>query len=282
MPQNFARHLLIAVLCLVLTPGVSSYAQSTALEKQIVVGTEALKSGDLETAEKTFSQILRRGARNALIFHNLGVIAQQRGQHGQAAARFREAILLQPGYAPSRLLLGSSLLALGRKSEAVGELKRAVNLLPEEPQARLQLARAYEASDNWPNAVEEYQALVKLVPQEAEYAYQLGKALSKLSAWSYQQIVRLKPDAARLHQSLGQEHLMQEKYDRAIAAYQRAARSDPSLPEIQLALALIWLELKKFDDALAAIELELKLVPESKAALETKKKIEAARRAAAP
>ncbi|MEJ7618019.1 MAG: tetratricopeptide repeat protein [Pyrinomonadaceae bacterium] len=271
-----------ACLCLVLSPGICCYGQSTALEKQIVAGTEALKAGDLETAEKTFSQILRQGVRNALIVHNLGVIAQQRGQHQQAAARFREAILLQPDYAPARLLLGSSLLALGKKSEAVGELKRAVHLLPEEPQARLQLARAYEASDDWPAAVDEYQALVQLAPQEAEYAYQLGKALSKLSAWSYQQIVRLKPDAARLHQSLGQELLMQEKYDRAIAAYKQAARSDPSLPEIQLALALIWLELKKFDDALAAIELELKLVPESKAALETKKKIEAAKSAAAP
>lgn len=274
--------MIIAAVGFTLSPGNYSFAQSTILEKRIVAGTEALKSGDLDAAEKIFAQILRQGVRSPLVLHNLGVIAQQRGDHRQAVMRFREVTLRQPKYAPSRLLLGSSLLALNQKTEAISELKRAADLLPAEPQAHLQLARAYEAADNWPAAVERYQKLAELSPQDAEYAYRLGKALSKLSAWSYQQIVRLNPDAARLHQSLGQEQLMQQRYDRAIAAYQRAARADPGLPEIHLALALIWLELKKFDEALAMIELELKLVPESKMALETKKKIEAAKATTAP
>ena len=72
-----------------------------------------------------------------------------------------------------------------------------------------------------------------------------------LSAWSYQQISRMNPDSARLHQALGQEYVIQEKYDQALEAYQQAARSDPKLPEIHLAMAVIYLELKKFDQALA-------------------------------
>ncbi len=71
--------------------------------------------------------------------------------------------------------------------------------------------------------------------------------------------------------------MIQEKYDLALDAYQQAARSDPRLPEIHLAMAVILLELKKFDEALAQIELELKLVPESKPAAEIKAKIEAAK-----
>jgi hypothetical protein len=51
------------------------------------------------------------------------------------------------------------------------------------------------------------------------------------------------------------------------------------LPEIHLAIALVCLELKRFDEALVAIELELNLVPESKAALDAKAKIEAAKAA---
>jgi hypothetical protein len=47
-------------------------------------------------------------------------------------------------------------------------------------------------------------------------------------------------------------------------------------------MALLWLELKKFDEALAEIQLELKLVPESKAAVETKARIEAAMAARTP
>jgi tetratricopeptide (TPR) repeat protein len=248
----------------------------------LAAGVEALKSGDLDGAERVFSEALRQGIKSALVFHNLGVIAQQRGDHTLAVSRFRQAIALQPEYAPSRLLLGVSLLALGKNAEAIAELQRAARSMPKEPQAHLQLAKAYEASENWVEAVEELQKLVNLAPQEAEYSYLLGRAWTRLSAWSYQRLARLNPDSARLYQALGQEYAMQGKYESAIAAYQQAARSDPRLPEIHLALALLMLELKRTNEASAEIDLELKLVPESKAALETRAKVEAAKVATSP
>ena len=253
-----------------------------SLESKIAAGVQALKSGDLDSAEEAFSSALRQGIKHPLIYHNLGVIAQLRGKHPEAVTRFRQALAVHPDYGPSRLLLGSSLLALRKNTEAVQELKRAVVLMPEQPQAHLQLAKAYEATDNWMAAVQEFQNLVELAAQEPEYSYQLGTAWAKLSGWSYGQITRINPNSARLHQALGQEYVIQEKYDRAIAAYQQAARSDPKMPEIHLAMALIWLELKKFDEALAEVQLEQKLVPESKAAAETKAKIEAAIAASTP
>jgi tetratricopeptide (TPR) repeat protein len=253
-----------------------------AVERQIASGVDALRSGDLDGAEKVFLQLLEHGVKHPLIFHNLGVIAQQRGKHAQAVARFRQALLLQPDYGPARLLLGSSLLSLGKNYEAAHELKRASELMPKHPQPQLQLAKAYEGLGNWLAAAAELQKLVELAPQEPEYAYQLGRALTRLSGWSYHQIARINPDAARLHQALGQEYLIQQKYDLALAAYQQAARSDPKLPEIHLAMALTFLELKRFDEALAEIDAELKLVPESKNAAETRAKIMAAKATASP
>ena len=250
-----------------------------SLEAQVAPGVAALKSGDLETAERIFSGALRQGIKHPLVYHNLGVIAQQRGRHVQAATQFRQALALQPDFGPSHLLLGSSLLVLKKNAEALRELQRAAKLMPEEPQARLQLAKAYEASEDWIGAVQQLQKLVGLSPQDPEYSYQLGKAWMKLSGWSYQQISTIDPGSARLHQALGQEYAVQEKYDQALAAFQRAAREDPTLPEIHLGIALISLQLKRFDEATAAIQLELNLVPESKAALDAKARIEAARTA---
>jgi tetratricopeptide (TPR) repeat protein len=224
-----------------------------ALETKIAAGVQALKSGDLNSADEVFSDALRQGIKHPLIYHNLGVLAQLRGNHAEAVTRFRQALSLQPNYGASRLLLGSSLLALHKNTEAVRELKRAVVLMPKEPQAHLQLAKAYEATDNWIAAVQEFQKLVELAPQEPEYSYQLGTAWAKLSGWSYGQITRINPDSARLHQALGQEYVIQEKYDLALAAYQQAARSDTKMPELHLAMALILLELKKFDQALVEI-----------------------------
>ena len=259
--------------------GTAARAQSDlppSVESQIAPGVQALKSGDLDTAKKVFSEALRHGVKHPLIFHNLGIIAQQQGDHPQAIARFREAVLLQPNYGPSHLLMGSSLMALKRNAEALRELKRAVDLMPEQPVAHLQLAKAYEASENWVASVQELQKLVALAPQEPEYSYQLGKAWMNLSAWCYQRMAQLNKDSARLHQALAQEYAIQEKYDLALATYQQAARSDPKLPEIHLAMAMILFELKRPKEALAEANLELDLVPESKAAAEAKAKIETA------
>src|SRR5256886_8358696 len=132
--------------------------------------------------------------------------------------------------------MGASLLVLGREAEAVRELRRAVLLMPQQPQARLQLAKAYEASEDWIAAAQQLQKLVELDPQEPEYAYQMGKAWMRLSGWSYQQIARINPNSPRLQQGLGQEYAVQEKYDMALAAFQRAAEADPQLPEVHLAI----------------------------------------------
>jgi Tfp pilus assembly protein PilF len=284
--RHHPRRVRVGVLLLVFfSVGMTTGAQEAlppALEAKIAAAVHELKSGNLDSAENTFSNVLRQGIKHPLIYHNLGVIAMLRGNHPEAVTRFRQALALQPDYGSSRLLLGISLLALRKNAEAVRELKRAITLLPDQPQAHLQLALAYEAMENWIPAVQEFQKLVQLAPQEPEYSYQLWRAWTKLSDWSYRQIIGLNPHSARVQQALGLEYAAQEKYDLALAAYHQAARSDPKMPEIHLAIALIWLEMEKFDEALSEINLELELVPESKAAAETKAKIEAAKAAFSP
>ncbi len=280
------RLLAILLLCLLfgwsLNVVLAQQPQPDPARERLAAGVAALKAGDLDTADTAFSEALRRGERTPMVLHNLGVIAQRRGNHAQAVTRFRQAIQLQPDYGPSRLLLGASLLALKRNTEAVSELKRAATLMPEEPQVHLQLAKAYESSEKWIAAVQELQEVEHLEPSDAESSYQLGRAWLKLAEWSYQRIRRLNPDSARLHQALGQEYAIQGKYDQAIAAYQKAAQTDPNLPEIHFALAVLLTESKQFDQALTEINRELQLVPESRAAIEMKGKIEAARGKSTP
>jgi len=273
------------LLLLFLAAATRCAAQETpppSLEAQVAPGIEALKSGDLDSAEKVFSSALRQGIKHPLVYHNLGVIAQIRGKHLEAVQEFREALALQPTYGPSRLLMGASLRALGRKAEAVRELRRAVRLMSQHPEAHLQLAKAYEASENWIAAAQQLQKLVELAPEEPEYSYQLGNAWMRLSGWSYQRIARINPHSARLQQGLGQEYAVQGKYDLALAAFQRAAEADAQLSEVHLAIGSILLEQKKYDQALAEIALELKLVPASKAAAELKTRIENAQAGSVP
>ena len=278
----FLRAVTIAIalsLFGVATGAVAQQSLAPEIEAKMAAATQSLKSGDLDSAENAFSAVLREGIKHPLVYHNLGVIALLRGHHAEAVAQFRQALALQPENGSSRLLLGSSLLGLRKNVEAVRELKRATALLPNEPQAHLELGTAYEAVGNWIAAVREFQKLVKLAPQEPEFSYQLGSAWTRLSDWSFREIIKVNPNSARAHLGLGLEFAAQGKYDEALLAYQLAARSDPKMPEVHLAMAVAYLETKNFDEALSEIAQEFLLVPESKAAAEAKAKVLAAKSA---
>lgn len=250
--------------------------------EHLAEGIAALRAGDLDSAEKVFTLALHQGVRSPLVYHNLGIIAQERGQHEQAVARFRETLRLQPEFGPAHLLLGVSCLALAKNAEAARELKIAEKLMPAEPQVHLQLARAYDALGEHFASVDQYQQLTRLSPRDPEYVYLLARSWADLSRSSLREIAKLDSNSVRLHQALSLELWNQGKYDEALSSFQKAADVDPKLPEIHLARSLIYLEQKKYDEALAEIARELSLVPDSQAALATRAKIAAAKAASAP
>ncbi len=105
-----------AGLLFVLLAGRATFGQDLppALAEQFATGVAALKSGDLDSAEHALRAVLAAGGDRVFVHHNLGIVLDQRGRHEAALAEFRAASKLDPAFGPSRLLAGSSLLALGR------------------------------------------------------------------------------------------------------------------------------------------------------------------------
>jgi tetratricopeptide (TPR) repeat protein len=234
-----------------------------ALQAPFEEGVRALKAGRLDEAEKAFRDVLAKGGTTAYVHNNLGIVLQERGRHEKAVVEFREAVRLDPRYPAPRILLGSSLLALGRVSEARTQLERAVKLAPKEPLARLQLARVLERAGDWTGAVEQYRALAEMKPDEPEYAYALGSAYLRLSQWSLEQLAAVDGGEARLQQALGHSYRVQGRADFALRAFARAVQADPTLAEVHLAMAQVYMEQKRWAEARQEIERELAIVPES-------------------
>jgi hypothetical protein len=93
--------------------------QQPASVTNLAAGVEALKSGDLDTAEQVFSDALKHGLKSPLVFHNLGVIVAA-GNHTLAVSRFRQAIACA-AVCPVAVASGVSLLAL-EQADAIAEL----------------------------------------------------------------------------------------------------------------------------------------------------------------
>lgn len=238
----------------------------------------AHKAGRLEPAEKALLEVLARGGKLPFVYNNLGMVYQQRREHERAAAQFREAIRLDPNYAAPRILLGASLLALGRVAEARAELESAVKIAPREPLARLYLARAYERGGEPLAALDQWRSLVELAPAEPEYLYQLGRAYTRLSVWCLEQLRRSTDRSPRLYQMLGETFQAQGRLELAARAYREAARLAPQLPEIHFALATVYLAQGRMAEAREALDRELELVPDSPAAQALRARLPAVRR----
>ncbi|HSD28068.1 MAG TPA: tetratricopeptide repeat protein [Vicinamibacteria bacterium] len=257
------RTLLAAAAVLAFAAAEPAQDLPPALQAPFEEGVGALKAGKLDEAETAFRSVLAKGGRAAYVHNNLGIVLQERGQHEKAVAEFRAAIRLDAAYPAPRILLGSSLLALGRVSEARTTLERAVKLAPLEPLARLQLAKVLERAGDWTTAVEQYRVLKEMKPADPEYAYALGNAYLRLAQWSLKELGTLDGGQARLHQAMGHHYRVQGRPDRALQAFERAAQADPTLPEVHLAMAQVHLEQKRWAEARREIERELAIVPES-------------------
>jgi Flp pilus assembly protein TadD len=267
------RALLLVVL--LPAPPVALAHDPATPEATFARGVEALKAGRLAEAEAAFRRVLQDGGREAYVYNNLAIVHQQQGRHREAIAECREAIRLDAAYPAPRVVMGGSLLALGRVAEAVTTLEAAVKLQPKERLVREQLARAYERAGRPSAAIEQYRAMRDLAPGDPEAAYQLGRSYLRLSEWAMQRLRDVDPGSARLFQALGHNYRVQGRADLAVRAFERALQADPKLPEVHLALAQIHAEQRNWTSARAEVELELEVVPESAGALALQRRIEA-------
>lgn len=254
-------------LLLALLGIASAQTLPPALAERFNQGVQAGKAGHLDVAEKAFLEVLEQGGKQALVYHSLGIVYRERGDKERAVTQFREAIRLDPKFAPPRALLGTSLLALGRYRDAVPELETAVKLDPKEPAPRVALAQAYERLGNPAGMVEQYRQLRQGQPADPEFAYQLARAYTRLAAHRIGEIRRIAPRSARLQEMLGESLVAQGRMTDGLKAYAKAAAAAPKLPGIHLARAQIYLRLEKPKEARREIEQELALVPESVTAL---------------
>ncbi len=284
--MNNGRHIAIALLSAAVLGPVFNVAGQVRVRGHVAgvpedlipvfnQGVQALQTGQYDAAEVWFQEVLKKAGPSALVLTNLGTVWQQRGNHKKAVEILGKAVRLEPRTAPPRVLLGSSLLALGKIPEATTQLEAAVRIAPKDPLAHLQLAKAYARAKNPLKSLDEFRAARALVPADPDLAYRLGNSYLELSVWALREIMRLNPVSPRVDQIQAENLRAQGRYELALKYLQFAAGADPMLPEVRLAMAEIYFDQNKFKEALDEVNLELRIVPYSARALALKEKLEA-------
>ena len=104
--------------------------------------------------------------------------------------------------------------------------------------------------------------------QEIERQLQIAQEAQKnndldRSAQAYQQILRVRPDWALIHQSLGVIYHLQSKYFEAIASFDQALKLDPKLWGSHLFLGMDLYRTNQFIKAIPALEQAIQINPEA-------------------
>lgn len=175
------------------------------------------------------------------------------------------------------LLLTATTLSLaqsgGRPGPGIAKLEKRVAASPGDAAARVALVRAYTRTGNLEGRLDQLRALRKLAPEEPEFLYLLGRAYTELSARYYRRIFTINPNAARYHQTIGENYFLEGRYNRAIPALEAAAKAGPGIPGVHLLLARIYVKQGKRAAALEELGRELTVMPSSAMALALRRQL---------
>jgi len=155
-------------------------------------------------------------------------------------------------------LLGTALLR-------EGELQRGQKLIDvvlrdgDSAEARFMMGTAHLQRGDPPAAAEEFKRAVELDPKLPSVNAFLGKSLSQMqrpdeAAECFRRELALNPNDHEANLLLGMHlHKAEQKYDEALAHYQRALRSRPGSPNARFQIGLVYLQTDRTEEALAMI-----------------------------
>ena len=104
-----------------------------------------------------------------------GALLHEAKRKTEAVEKYKQALSIDPDYAPARNNLGHLLRNQGRTDEAIAELKEAVRLKPDYALAYHNLGEAYLDKRNFPSALESFQQAIRIQPNYQEVKNDLAK-----------------------------------------------------------------------------------------------------------
>ena len=182
-----------------------------------------------------------RGAREAAAgdtaaLQQLAEALRERDRHAEAVEMYLAALAVDPDFAMAHAGMGDSLFRLERFEEAIASLDRSVELHSEPPTATARLILMGTAADTLgrpDEAVRHFERAVEIDPRDTSALDHL--AMTRFGDGRYEEALDLyltlleaqEPEQALTHSNLGATLYFLERYEEALASYERALSIDP-------------------------------------------------------
>ena len=232
------------------------------------LGLLASQAGHPETAIELIGRAIRSNGSEAGYYNDLGLAYAALNRPEQAAACYRQALVLQPEFFAAQLNLGCACAALGRQNDAVANFQKALALRPESEVAHFNLGNAYFSQGRIDDALASYRAALDRRPDYLEVYVNLANAYidqgkPELAEDACRQALAIDPGLAIAHFNLGLACFNQGKLDDAVASYAQALALKPDYVTAQVNLGLAFINMGRLDEARDCYQKALALKPDS-------------------
>ncbi|MGH7770596.1 MAG: tetratricopeptide repeat protein, partial [Candidatus Binatia bacterium] len=165
--------------------------------------------------------------KSSVAHYNLGKIVGSQGNLTEAIEHYRQALVIDPGYAKAHNNLGNALFVRGELTEAIEHYRQALRVDPAHAKAHYNLGAALAKGGNLAEATEHFRQAVRIDPDYGKAHHTLGVVLARQgdleeAIGHFRQAVRIQSDSAEAHQSLGQALALQGNREEAVEHYQQA------------------------------------------------------------
>jgi predicted Zn-dependent protease len=131
-------------------------------------------TGDTQSAQNHFRQLLDKNPQAPYAHHGLALIYAQTQDYEKAVEQFQKALELQPANPAFLTDYGEVLFRRKNMSKAVNPLSQAVVLRPADARANYLLGRTYEELDQPGKAADLYRRVLDAQPHHEQALYRLG------------------------------------------------------------------------------------------------------------
>jgi tetratricopeptide (TPR) repeat protein len=216
----------------------------------------ALTDGLSPEHSSSFSAFLTQQRDAAAVPGDLYVFLNAPAQDAPAPQQAKEAI---PAASPSSATAANE-YASGHYRQCADRMKSSLDSR-EQGKLRLLVACSYFTGD-YDLASKAASSLAAVLPQSPEPLFWSIKANERLAFQALEQYEQLEPHSARSHLLLGDIYMQRERYDDAIAEYQKALNIAPDDPAALLGLASAYLRNSNLPKAVDTAQLVLEKLPD--------------------
>jgi tetratricopeptide (TPR) repeat protein len=228
--------------------------------------------GQLEAAVKQYKQALVINPGYAEVHSNLGATLQELGQLDAAVKCYQQALSIKPDYAEAHNNLGVTLNELRQLEVAVKHYEQALAIKPDYAEAHSNLGNTLKELGQLDAAVKRYEQALAIKPDYAEAHNNLGVALNDLGQLEsavkrYEQALAIKPDYAEAHNNFGVTLNDLGQLESAVKSYEQALAIKSDYAEAHSNLGNTLKDLGQLEEAVKNYEQALAIKPDCADAL---------------